>query len=137
MLIFSEICQLQIHNPFTYDNRKVCEFWVHFASRETCIPKRVHNIPLEKGTRNTSRKNLCAKDSTVNQRSTCMFVENTTKKYMKKIVGQKFIKKNRRGEAEPAKNRVFKGKITKKIPNFFLSTVGGVFRDFLSTVGGE
>ena len=35
--------------------------------------------------------------------------------YMKKIVGQKFIK-NLRGEAEPTKNLSFKGKTT----NFFV-----------------
>jgi hypothetical protein len=54
---------------------------------------------------------------------------------MKKILRTNFYSIKRRGEAEPAKNRVFGGKnqfFSKKI----VVDYGGLFPDLLSTMGG-
>jgi len=58
------------------------------------------------------------------------------KKTLKKNWAKNLERTNRRGEAEPAKNRVFKGKIFEKSQKNFWSTVGlGDVPGFLSTVG--
>ena len=119
MLIFSEICQLKIHDPFTYDNRKVCEFWVHFASRETCIPKRVHNIPLKKGSRNTSRKKPMRKRQCSKPTLNMYVRRKNNEKYMKKIVGQKCIQKIGKAKPSPRKIGVLKKKSPWKPQRFF------------------
>ena len=64
-----------------------------------CFGKLAHQkgytfIPFQKGTWITSLKRLCAKDGTVSQRSTLVFLENITKKYLKKISGNKLMQKS-------------------------------------------
>ena len=123
IMIFSEICQLQIHNPFTYDNRKVCEFWVHFASRETCIPERVHNIPLEKGSRNTSRKKPMRK----RQCSKPTFNMYVRRKHNEKIYEKNCmpkIYKKKIGEAKLSPRKIGVLKENHQKTTTFLSTVG-------------
>ena len=74
--------------------KKYCSV-IHFTFRKTCIPNRVQSFtPFQKGTWITSLKRLCAKDDTVSQRSTLVFLENITKKYLKKNLGKKLMQKS-------------------------------------------